>query len=75
MGREEVIGEEEGISDWERGSDRGGGRHSRWGGNRSRMDEEEELTGPQVDEALKWYNEALSTVSKIFGPDHPEVGG
>ena len=39
------------------------------------MDEEEELTGPQVDEALKWYNEALSTVSKMFGPDHPEVGG
>jgi len=27
----------------------------------------------QVDEALKWYNEALSTVSKVFGPDHPEV--
>ena len=28
----------------------------------------------KYDEALKWYQEALTTVTKHYGPEHPEVG-
>ena len=27
----------------------------------------------KYDEALKWYQEALTTVTKHYGPEHPEV--
>ena len=28
----------------------------------------------KYDEAIKWYQEALTTVTKHYGPEHPEVG-